>query len=91
MGLLKPFKVLLLYEITVYLDVLARADLLTFLRLREECEKWGAMITDATQIFDDLENWLTHTVYVAHAMLQLAIPMKKVIETSKLILLDSYS
>ncbi|CAN6805007.1 unnamed protein product [Brassica oleracea] len=30
MGLLKPFKVLLLDEITVDLDVLARADLSTF-------------------------------------------------------------
>ncbi|KAG7969458.1 hypothetical protein I3843_07G032200 [Carya illinoinensis] len=40
MGLLKPFKVLLLDEITVHLDVLARADLLRF--LRKECKQRGA-------------------------------------------------
>ncbi|CAF1696209.1 unnamed protein product [Brassica oleracea] len=50
MGLLKPFKVLLLDEITVDLDVLARADLLTF--LRKECQERGATIIYATHIFD---------------------------------------
>lgn len=42
LGLLKPFKVLLLDEITVDLDVLGRADLMTF--LKEECETRGATI-----------------------------------------------
>lgn len=42
MGLLKPFKVLLLDEITVDLDVLGRADLMTF--LRDECRERGATI-----------------------------------------------
>ncbi|KAF2611357.1 hypothetical protein F2Q70_00007024, partial [Brassica cretica] len=58
MGLLKPFKVLLLDEITVDLDVLARADLLTF--LRKECQERGATIIYATHIFDGLEDWPTH-------------------------------
>ena len=60
MGLLKPFKVLLLDKITVDLDVLARADLLTF--LRKECEERGATIIYATHIFDGLEGWPTHLV-----------------------------
>ncbi|KAH9735957.1 ABC transporter I family member 20 [Citrus sinensis] len=60
MGLLKPFKVLLLDEITVDLDVLARADLLRF--LRKECEERGATIIYATHIFDGLENWPSHIV-----------------------------
>lgn len=42
MGLLKPFKVLLLDEITVDLDVLGRADLMEF--LKEECRERGATI-----------------------------------------------
>ena len=42
LGLLKPFDVLLLDEITVDLDVLGRADLMQF--LREECEQRGATI-----------------------------------------------
>lgn len=60
MGLLKPFKVLLLDEITVDLDVLARADLLKF--LIKECEERGATIIYATHIFDGLENWPSHLV-----------------------------
>lgn len=51
MGLLKPFKVLL-DEITVDLDVLARADLLSF--LKKDCEERGATIIYATHIFDGL-------------------------------------
>ncbi|KAH1190361.1 ABC transporter I family member 20 [Glycine max] len=58
MGLLKPFKVLLLDEITVDLDVLARADLLRF--LRKECDEMGATIIYATHIFDGLEDWPTN-------------------------------
>ncbi|GMN44082.1 hypothetical protein TIFTF001_013273 [Ficus carica] len=85
MGLLKPFKVLLLDEITVDLDVLARADLLRF--LRKECEERGATIIYATHIFDGLEEWPSHIVYVANGKLQLAMPMDKVKEISKLSLM----
>ncbi|KAK1317152.1 ABC transporter I family member 20 [Acorus calamus] len=85
MGLLKPFKVLLLDEITVDLDVLARANLLSF--LKKDCEERGATIIYATHIFDGLENWPTHIVYVAHGRLQLALPMAKVRETSDLSLM----
>jgi CCR4-NOT complex subunit CAF16 len=82
MGLLKPYKVLLLDEITVDLDVLARADLLKF--LKKECEERGATIIYATHIFDGLENWPSHIVYVAQGKLQLAMPMDKVKEISDL-------
>ncbi|XP_043723904.1 ABC transporter I family member 20 [Telopea speciosissima] len=85
MGLLKPFKVLLLDEITVDLDVLGRADLLKF--LRKECEERGATIIYATHIFDGLEDWPSHIVYVAHGKLQLAMPMQKVKEISSLSLM----
>ncbi|KAJ8439234.1 hypothetical protein Cgig2_030169 [Carnegiea gigantea] len=85
MGLLKPFKVLLLDEITVDLDVLARADLLSF--LRKECEERGATIIYATHIFDGLEGWPTHIVYLARGRLQLAMPMDKLKETTNLSLM----
>lgn len=85
MGLLKPFKVLLLDEITVDLDVLARADLLRF--LKKECEERGVTIIYATHIFDGLEDWPSHIVYVAHGKLQLAMPMHKIKETSNLSLM----
>ncbi|KAL9999783.1 putative P-loop containing nucleoside triphosphate hydrolase [Helianthus debilis subsp. tardiflorus] len=75
MDLLKEFKVHLLDEITVDLYVLARADLLTF--LKKECEERGATIIYATHIFDGLENWPSHIVYVAHGKLQLASTMEE--------------
>nr|XP_027114898.1 ABC transporter I family member 20-like [Coffea arabica] len=85
MGLLKPFKVLLLDEITVDLDVLARADLMRF--LKKECQERGATIIYATHIFDGLEDWPSYMVYVAHGKLQLAMPMDKVREISNLSLM----
>ncbi|KAL3620685.1 ABC transporter I member 20 [Castilleja foliolosa] len=85
MGLLKPFKVLLLDEITVDLDVLARADLLGF--LQKECSERGSTIIYATHIFDGLEGWPSHIVYVARGALQLAMPMDKIKETSNLSLM----
>jgi CCR4-NOT complex subunit CAF16 len=68
MGLLKPFQVLLLDEITVDLDVLGRADLMNF--LKEECVERGASIIYATHIFDGLESWPSHVMYVAQGQLR---------------------
>ncbi|KAK2994460.1 hypothetical protein RJ640_008828 [Escallonia rubra] len=78
-------KVLLLDEITVDLDVLARADLLSF--LKKECQERGATIVYATHIFDGLEDWPSRIVYVAHGKLQLAKPMDEVKESSNMSLM----
>jgi CCR4-NOT complex subunit CAF16 len=43
MGLLHPFQVLLLDEITVDLDVVARMDLLSF--FVDECEEVGGIVS----------------------------------------------
>ena len=51
-------QVLLLDEITVDLDVLGRADLMSF--LRRECEERNVTIVYATHIFDGLEQFATH-------------------------------
>mmetsp|Transcript_32355 Transcript_32355/g.91707 ORF Transcript_32355/g.91707 Transcript_32355/m.91707 type:complete len:292 (-) Transcript_32355:67-942(-) len=67
MGLLKPYQVLLLDEITVDMDVLGRLDLLDF--FHQECEERGATIIYATHIFDGLEPWITHVTYVAEGKL----------------------
>ncbi|GAB4824174.1 hypothetical protein N2152v2_011220 [Parachlorella kessleri] len=72
MGLLKPFQVLLLDEITVDLDVLGRADLMAF--LQQECRERGATIVYATHIFDGLESWPSHVMYLARGRLQLFQP-----------------
>jgi len=62
LGLLRPFKVLLLDEVTVSLDVVVRLDLLNW--LREESETRGATIIYATHIFDGLDDWPTHLMYL---------------------------
>ncbi|CAA0823955.1 ABC transporter I family member 19 [Striga hermonthica] len=68
LGLLHPYKVLLLDEVTVDLDVVARMDLLEF--FKEECEQRGATIVYATHIFDGLETWATDLVYVQEGVLR---------------------
>ena len=61
-GLLKPYQVLLLDEITVDLDVVARQDLLDF--FVAECVERGSCVLYATHIFDGLSQWATHIAYM---------------------------
>ncbi|KAK8960934.1 ABC transporter I family member 19 [Platanthera guangdongensis] len=68
MGLLHPYKVLLLDEVTVDLDVVTRMDLLDF--FKEECEQRGATIVYATHIFDGLETWATDLAYIQEGELR---------------------
>jgi CCR4-NOT complex subunit CAF16 len=63
-GLLRPFKILLLDEVTVSLDVIVRQDLLRW--LRHESESRGATILYATHIFDGLDDWPTHLHYLGN-------------------------
>eukprot|EP00286_Rhodomonas_abbreviata_P027676 CAMPEP_0181297396 /NCGR_PEP_ID=MMETSP1101-20121128/5216_1 /TAXON_ID=46948 /ORGANISM="Rhodomonas abbreviata, Strain Caron Lab Isolate" /LENGTH=317 /DNA_ID=CAMNT_0023402327 /DNA_START=44 /DNA_END=997 /DNA_ORIENTATION=+ len=62
LGLIRPFKILLLDEVTVSLDVVVRQDLLRF--LKTESETRGATILYATHIFDGLDDWPTHLHYL---------------------------
>ncbi|GKY95582.1 hypothetical protein MPSEU_000519500 [Mayamaea pseudoterrestris] len=62
LGLIRPFKVLLLDEVTTSLDVCVRQDLLRWL-VRESDER-GATIIYATHIFDGLNAWASHLYYL---------------------------
>lgn len=62
MGLMEPWSLLLLDEVTVDLDVQVRADLLSF--LAHETDTRGATIIYATHIFDGLQNFPTHLVHM---------------------------
>ncbi|KIX10497.1 uncharacterized protein Z518_01580 [Rhinocladiella mackenziei CBS 650.93] len=62
MGLIRPWDVLLLDEITVDLDLLSRYNFLTW--LRGETERRGATIVYATHILDNLVGWPTHLVHM---------------------------
>jgi len=61
-GLMAPWEVLLLDEVTVDLDVLVRSNLLEF--LKEECEQRGATVLYATHIFDGLDGFPTHVAHI---------------------------
>mmetsp|Transcript_37249 Transcript_37249/g.48175 ORF Transcript_37249/g.48175 Transcript_37249/m.48175 type:complete len:365 (-) Transcript_37249:291-1385(-) len=62
LGLLRPFNILLLDEVTTALDVVVRQDLLKWLK-KESIEN-GATIVYATHIFDGLDDWPTHLHYL---------------------------
>jgi len=62
MGLMTPWEILLLDEVTVDLDVQVRDDLLSF--LKEDSERRSATILYATHIFDGLNEFPTHIAHM---------------------------
>ncbi|GAA5957853.1 hypothetical protein JCM3765_003787 [Sporobolomyces pararoseus] len=68
-GLMEPWEMLLLDEVTVDLDVLVRSKLLNF--LIEETKTRGSTILYATHIFDGLDSFPTH---LCHLQLGSTIP-----------------
>jgi CCR4-NOT complex subunit CAF16 len=72
LGLVRPREVLLLDEITTDLDLIARQDLLAF--LREESELGGTTILYATHIFDTLDRWATDIIYLVAGKIMLDTP-----------------
>ena len=64
LGLLRPFKILLLDEVTVSLDVVVRVDLLKY--LEKESNERNCTIIYATHIFDGLDSWPTQVHYLTN-------------------------
>ena len=64
LGLIRPFQVLLLDEVTTSLDVCVRQDLLKW--LVRESEQRKATILYATHIFDGLDDWASHLFYLTN-------------------------
>lgn len=63
MGLLRPWSILLLDEITVDLDLLSRSNFLQF--LKRETETRPCTIVYATHILDNLAEWPSHLVHMS--------------------------
>ena len=61
-GLIRPFKVILLDEITTSIDVYVRQDILHWL-IKESNER-GTTIPYAIQIFDGLNDWTKNLHYL---------------------------
>ncbi|KAL8694521.1 MAG: hypothetical protein Q9218_000851 [Villophora microphyllina] len=62
MGLLRPWRILLLDEITVDLDLLSRSNFLAFLKCETEIRP--CTIVYATHILDNLAQWPTNLVHM---------------------------
>src|ERR1700722_4837937 len=62
MGLVRPWTILLLDEITVDLDLLSRSNFLAF--LKRETDTRPCTIAYATHILDNLATWPTHLVHM---------------------------
>lgn len=78
LGLLRPVELLLLDEVTTDLDVLARADLLAF--LRRESEERGTTILYATHILEGLEDWASHLAFLDRGRIPLHRPLAEIPE-----------
>lgn len=76
LALLRPFQLLLLDEMTVDLDVLARAELLNF--LKAETETRGASVVYTTHIFDGLDGWGTRLVQVSEGRINVNQPIDEI-------------
>ena len=81
LGLLRRREVLLLDEITTDLDLIARQDLLAF--LREESQVGGTTILYATHIFDTLDRWATDILYLVAGKVVLDAPIAAVSELAE--------
>lgn len=75
MGLLKPWRVLLLDEVTVDLDVIARSRLLEFLKMETETRKCSVLY--ATHIFDGLAKWPDNIYHIKDGRLLNKLDYKK--------------
>lgn len=66
LGLLKPFKFLIIDEFTNELDVVIRDNF--FIYLKKECLERNCSIIYATHIFDNLENFATDVVFISNGV-----------------------
>ena len=82
LGLVRPSDLLLLDEVTTDLDVVARADLLRFLRTDSEAR--GTTVLYATHIMDGLEDWATHLVLMDEGRIRLHMATGDIPEVSAL-------
>ena len=62
LGLLKPFNLALIDEMTMDLDIIVRTRFMNWLK-KESIEN-NSTIIYTTHIFDGLDNWPTHIIYI---------------------------
>eukprot|EP00123_Amoebidium_parasiticum_P022733 comp9380_c0_seq1/m.4432 comp9380_c0_seq1/g.4432 ORF comp9380_c0_seq1/g.4432 comp9380_c0_seq1/m.4432 type:complete len:291 (-) comp9380_c0_seq1:454-1326(-) len=78
LGLIEPFELLLLDEVTVDLDVMVRRDLLAY--LKRETETRNVTILYATHIFDGIGDWATHVTHLSNGTVKVMDRLENVAE-----------
>lgn len=81
MGLVRPWEVLLLDEITVDLDLLSRRNFLEW--LRGETERRQCTVVYATHILDNLVGWPTEIVHMHLGRVKEAGAVQKFLEDAR--------
>src|SRR5262249_18322949 len=71
---------ILLDEVTAELDVLARADLLRF--LRQESDMRSVAIIYASHVLDGLEDFATDVAFLSRGRLRCFAPIRQVLATA---------
>jgi CCR4-NOT complex subunit CAF16 len=79
----RSLSVVLLDEVTADLDVLARADLLRF--LREESDGRGLTVVYASHVLDGLEAWATHVMFLSPGRLRAFGTVTEVLQGGRLL------
>lgn len=78
LGLMRVRQLLLLDEVTTDLDLLARQDLLDF--LRAESEARGVTVLYASHILDRLETWASHVCMMSGGRVERMVPLDEMAE-----------
>jgi len=76
MGLVNPWDLLLLDEVTIDLDVLVRQRLLEYLSV--ETENRGASVIYATHIFDGMGHWAHQVVHLVDGLISISLDEKDI-------------
>ena len=77
LDLERRLRVILLDEVTAELDVLARADLLAF--LRQESEAAGTTIVYASHVLEGLAAWASHLIFLSPGRVRCCAPIADVL------------
>jgi CCR4-NOT complex subunit CAF16 len=80
LDLERALRVILLDEVTAELDVLARADLLRF--LREESVERGVTVLYASHVLDGLEDFATDVAFLSRGRLRCFAPIREALATA---------
>ena len=66
LGLLQPFKLLVIDEFLNSLDIIVRDRFYKY--VDEECRREGASVVYATHIFDNLDKWMDKVMHIRHGV-----------------------